>query len=244
MVTFNNAGRFGNWYMEACTAIAYALRHSLDFSMPTGHGKDTYFNPVYCKHLINPNYNPRLEEVRLWENGHHYQELPFEEDWKNKNIIVEGYRQSEKYFKEYRNEILYLMNYPYEKKEYVCIHVRRGDYLYLTDKHPQYGKEWYLEAMRNFKGCKFKFFSDDIAWCRKEFSERADCEFSTNGDIEMDFIEMQCCSHFINSSSTFSWAAAWHSRSEGKIIITPQKWFVDNYPLDTKDIIPENWVKL
>lgn len=244
MVTFNNAGRFGNWYMEACTAIAYALKHGLDFSMPTGHGKDPYFNPVYCKHLCNPEYNPRLEEVRLWENGHHYQELPFEESWRDKNIIIEGYRQSEKYFKDYRNEILYLMNYPYEKNEYVCVHVRRGDYLLLKDKHPYYGREWYLEAMRNFKGQKFKFFSDDIAWCRKEFSERADCEFSTNDHIERDFIEMQCCAHFINSSSTFSWAAAWHSQSEGKVIITPQKWFVDNYSLDTKDIVPESWIKL
>lgn len=245
MVTFNNAGRFGNFYMEACAAIAYALKHNLEFSMPTGDGKDPFFNPVYCKHLCNPNYNPNLPEVRLWENGHHYQELPFEESYRDKNVIIEGYRQSEKYFKDYAHEIRYLMDYPYEKKEgYVSVHVRRGDYLILRDKHPEVKKEWYLEAMRQFKGYKFKFFSDDIDWCRKEFSERADCEFSTNDHIERDFIEMQCCEHFINSSSTFSWAAAWHSRSENKKIITPKLWFVEGYHLETKDIIPETWIKL
>lgn len=245
MVSFNPAGRFGNWFFEACTAIAYALRHGLEFSMPTGHGKDHFYNPVYCKHLCNENWNPALEEVRLWESGHNYQELPFEESWRDKNIIIEGYRQSEKYFKDFRNEILYLLGYPYEKKEgFVCVHVRRGDYLHLRNKHPEVTKDWYERAMGKFSGYGYKFFSDDIAWCKNEFGGRSDCEFSTNNHIERDFIEMQNCEHFINSSSTYSWAASWHSRSEHKVIYTPELWFVPGYNLDTSDIIPENWIKL
>lgn len=244
MVTFNNAGRFGNWYMEACTAIAYALRHGLDFSMPQ-QKNDPFWNPIYAKHLIDPNYNPSLQEVHLWENGHHYQELPFNEAWRNQNIIIEGYRQSEKYFKDFRKEIIALMAYPYEKKDgVVSVHVRRGDYLHLTNKHPQITKEWYEKAMGEFFGYTYKFFSDDIDYCRREFGHRDDCEFSTNDDIERDFIEMQCCEHFINSSSTFSWAASWHSQSENKVIITPKLWFVEGYELDTSDIIPETWIKL
>ncbi len=246
MVTFNNAGRFGNWYMECCTALAYALRHKLEFHSPKQDGKDPFWNPVYCQHLNNPNWNPHLETIHLWENGHGYQELPFEESWRDKNIIIEGYRQSEKYFKDFRSEILYLLDFPYEKKEgYVCIHVRRGDYLHLRNKHPEVPKEWYENAMKMFPDYKFKFFSDEIEWCKREFGGRDNVEFSTNGsDIVADFIEMQNCEHFINSSSTFSWSAAWHSRSENKIIVTPQKWFVDGYSLYTGDIIPENWIKL
>lgn len=245
MVSYTNAGRFGNWYMETATAIAYALRHGLDFSMPTGIGKDNFHCPVYCKHLCDPNYNPSLPEIRLWEGKHEYEELPFDESWRDKNIIIEGYRQSEKYFKDYRKEIIALMNYPYEKKDgYVCVHVRRGDYLHLRNKHPEVTKEWYEKAMGEFFGYQYKFFSDDIEWCRKEFGYRDDCEFSTNDDIERDFIEMQCCEHFINSSSTFSWAAAWHSQSENKVVITPKLWFVEGYALSTVDIIPENWIKL
>jgi hypothetical protein len=242
MVSFNNAGRYGNWYFESCCAIAYALRHGLEFSMPTDHGKDPFFNPVYCKHLCRSDYNTYLPEERLWENGHQYQELPFKEEWRNtKNIIIEGYRQSEKYFKEYINEIRYLMEYPYDKKEgVVSVHVRRGDYLHLTQKHPPVPKEWYLEAMRLFDGYKFKFYSDEIEWCRREFSERANCEFSTNDHIERDFIEMQQCEHNICSASTFSLAAAIHNRNENKRVVLPQKWFTDGWDnLDTKDIVPE-----
>lgn len=246
MVTFNTAGRFGNWYMEMCAAIAYSLRHDLDFHAPNGSGKDPYHCPTYCHHLCNPNWNPSLPEIRLWENGHQYQELPFEESWRDKNIIIEGYRQSEKYFKDYRREILTLLEFPYGKKDgVVCVHVRRGDYLRLREKHPEVTKEWYEKAMGEFFCYTFKFFSDDIEWCKKEFGHRDDCEFSTNGDIVADFIEMQNCEHFINSSSTFSWAASWHSRSENKTIITPEKWFTDGWcGLDTSDIIPENWIKL
>lgn len=245
MVTFNPAGRFGNWYMEAATSMAYALRHGLSFSMPKQDGKDMFWNPVYCTHLCNPNYNPNLEEVRLWENGHYYQELPFEEEWRNKNIIIEGYRQSEKYFKDFQDEIRILMNYPYEKKDgYVCLHWRRGDYVFLLDKHPPVTIEYYEKAMAMLPGYKFKVFSDDINYCREQFKRRTDVEFSTNDHIERDFVEMQNCEHFINSSSTFSWAASWHSRSENKKIITPKLWFVEGYHLETKDIIPDEWIKL
>jgi hypothetical protein len=245
MVTFNSAGRFGNWYMEICTAIAYALKHDLDFHAPDNKGKDLFWNPVYALHLCNPDFNPSLEAVHLWEGKHDYEELPFDESWGDKNIIIEGYRQSEKYFKDYRNQILYLLDFPYQKKEgYVSVHVRRGDYLIYRNKHPEVTKEWYEKAMQLFEGYKFKFFSDEIAWCKREFGDRSDCEFSTNNDILADFIEMQNCEHFLNSSSTFSWAAAWHSRSEGKRIYTPKLWFVEGYSLETKDIIPDEWIKL
>ena len=245
MVSFNAAGRFGNWYMECCTALAYALRHGLEFHAPKQDSRDAFWNPTYCHHLSNVNWNPRLEEIRLWETKHEYEELPFNESWRDKNIIIEGYRQSEKYFKDFRNEILYLLDFPYQKKDgYVCVHVRRGDYLHLRDKHPEVTKEWYEKAMAEFPGYKFKFFSDDIIWCKNEFGNREDCEFSTNGDIVSDFIEMQNCEHFVCSASTFAWAAMWHSRSENKKVIFPKLWFVEGYNLETKDIVPEWCIKL
>jgi hypothetical protein len=244
-VSFNNAGRFGNWYLECATAIAYALQHNLNFHASDGHGKDPHWNPVYCLHLCDKTFNPNIETIRLWENGHYYQPLEFREEWRNKNIVIEGYRQSEKYFKDYRQEILFLLDFPYQKKDgYVALHVRRGDYVHLVEKHPQVTPEWYKKAVDNyFPDKKIKVFSDDIPYCKKVFADR-DWEYSANHDILSDFIEMQNCEHFVNSSSTFSWAAAWHSRSEGKMVVTPEDWFVKGYSLETKDIIPESWIKL
>ncbi len=245
MVSFNNAGRYGNWFMECCTMIAYAFKHDLDFTVPA-HSNNPMFNPVYRLHLVNPNWNPALPEVRLWESSHAYQELPFDESWREKNIIIEGYRQSEKYFKDYRKEILYLLDYPYEKREgYAAVHIRRGDYLHLTQKHPPVTKQWYENAMSLFPGYKFKFYSDDIKWCMQEFGIRGDCEFSASKDVEFDVADGACCEHQIISASTFGWAMAWLNRNEEKKIYLPSKWFTDGWDnLDTKDIVPENWIRL
>jgi hypothetical protein len=247
MVTFNNAGRFGNWFFETATAIAYSLRHGLDFSMPTGNGKDQFYHPVYCKHLINPEYNPSLEEVRLWESSHAYQPLPFDESWRDKNIIIEGYRQSAKYFDEYKNEILYLLDFPYEKKDNtVAVHVRRGDYLLLKMKHPPVEKSWYENAMSKFgTNFKFRFYSDDIDWCIKEFGGRSDCEFSVGNSVEFDAADGACCEHQIISASTFGWAMAWLNRNPNKIVYLPRAWFVDGWDnIEVKDIVPLSWYKL
>lgn len=246
MVTFSPAGRFGNWFMECATAIAYSLRHGLEFHAPKQDGKDAFWNPTYCHHLCNTNWNPSLENIDLWESGHQYQELPFEESWRDKNITIHGYRQSEKYFKDFRNEILYLMGYPYEKREWVvAVHVRRGDYLLLPQKHPPVTREWYENAMAKFNGFKFIFYSDDIAWCKQEFGGRANCSFSEGHDIEFDAYDGACYEHQIISASTFGWTMAWMNRNPDKIIYIPELWFVPGWDgLDVKDIIPEEWIKL
>lgn len=244
MVSFNNAGRFGNWFLECATMISYALKHNLDFTVPATTNNQ-YHNPIYCLHLVNSNYNPSLEKINLWENGHGYKELPFEESWREKNIIIEGYRQSEKYFKEHRSEILYLLDFPYQKREgYVGVHVRRGDYLVLREKHPEVTKEWYENAMRMFTGFKFKFYSDEIGWCINEFGGRSDCEFSQGNDIVFDAYDGACCQHNVISASTFGWTQAWLNRNLEKKIVLPKLWFTPNWDnLDVKDIVPEEWVR-
>jgi hypothetical protein len=36
----------------------------------------------------------------------------------------------------------------------------------------------------------------------------------------------------------------WLNRNPDKKIIIPKLWFTENYNLDTRDLVPENWVKL
>lgn len=235
----------GNWCFEAATAIAYALKHDLDFTVPS-HSENPKWNPVYCLHLVNPKYNPNLEKINLWEGKHSYEELPFDESWRDKNISIEGYRQTAKYFDEYRNEILYLFNFPYNRQDgYVACHVRRGDYVQLRDKHPEVKVEWYEKVMAEFPGYKFKFFSDDIRWCMENFKHRNDCEFSGNSDEVSDLLEMSWCEHQICSPSTFSWWGGWLNRNENKKVIFPTFWFSPGWDgLDTSDIVPPYFIKM
>lgn len=244
MIGVRTYGRLGNFLFQVSHCIAFALKNNQEFSVPI-RTKDPFWNPLYLSHLHNPKWKEGVEDILINESVHEWQQIEYKKEWDDKQVVLNGYWQSWKYIDYFRNEILYLFNYPYEKKEgVVAVHVRRGDYLHLKDKHPYYGKEWYEEAMKKFDGYRFKFYSDDLAWCRQEFGSRNDVEFSTNDDIERDMIDAASCEHSIISSSTFGWWIGWLNRNKDKRIIIPEKWFVDGYNLKTYDIVPPYFEKL
>lgn len=247
MVKNETVGRCGNFLFQVATGIAFALKHNLEFTVPD-RTLNPKWNPVYFPHLINRKWNPRLPQVVIQEEGHAYQTLPFDESWRNMNIILKGYWQSEKYFIDYRDDILKAFNIPVHPMfGHVSIHVRRGDYLQLTEKHPPVSLDWYMEAVNYFKmqGYKnFLVFSDDIKWCKENFIGK-EFKFSEGNNEIKDLEYMSNCYHQINSSSTFSWWGAWLNRNPTKIVITPKDWFVEGHGgLDVSDLVPSNWIKL
>lgn len=245
MIGFRNQGRLGNFLFQSATTIAYAMKHGQEFSVPN-RTIDNFWYPLYLQHLVNPKWVQGLEDILLNEQQMEYKEIEWNDEWEDKQVVLNGYYQSEKYFNEYRDEILYLFGYPYERKEdYVAVHVRRGDYLNLTQKHPPVTKDWYEYAMGQFNDSfKFKFFSDDLKWCRDTFGHRRDCEFSTNASEVDDLVEGSCCEHQIISSSTFGWWMAWMNRNPAKMVYIPRLWFVEDYLLNPKDVVPTSWIKL
>jgi hypothetical protein len=253
MVTFTPAGRLGNFMFECATAIAYALKHDLDFTVPLKTTNEKW-SPIYLKHLQYFGYNEFLPTINLWENGHGYQDIEFKEEWRNSNIIVEGYRQSEKYFKDYRTELLYLFDIPYKQVDGCSIHARYGDYLTVKDNTGKYKHvvvdEPYLKAAMKYITdntgiTKFKVFSDDIHLFQKRHGHLYDFEYSTNTDEWSDMVEMSWFHSQINSSSTFSWWSAWLNKNPDKVIITQKEWFNGNWmDLNVSDIVPETWIKL
>lgn len=237
-------GRMGNVLFQAAHCIAYAMRHDLDFSMPN-RTNNPLWNPLYLQHLVSPHYIQGREDILINERGHEYQDVEFREEWRHSQMVLNGYWQSEEYFKDYRSLILDLFDYPYEKREgYVAVHIRRGDYLHLTDKHPPVPKEWYELAMSKFPGYRFKFFSDDLQYCKNTFGDRSDCEFSSNTDEVQDMVEASCMEHDILSSSTYGWWIGWLNRNPDKEIYIPRLWFTEGYHLSTVDIVPPQWHKL
>lgn len=251
MVSFRAAGRMGNFLFEAASSYGYARRHVLEWSVPnwTTHN---FWSPLYLQHLVHPDYNKR-EDILINENGMQYQDIPFEEDWRNQNIVLNGYWQSYKYFEEYREDILNLFTYPYKMIEDTCsIQARFGDYLTIPGKHIIVDEPYLRKAMKYINDNtgieKFKVFSDDINYFKRNYGNLFNFEYST-GSIEQDLIEISCCAHNINSSSTFSWWGAWLNRNPEKIVVTQEKWFQDGWKdgsilAQTQDIVPENWIKL
>jgi hypothetical protein len=162
-----------------------------------------------------------------------------------------GYFQSEKNFNHRRNDILKLFGHPIEFEgrinKYshlfgnISIHVRRGNYLYYPNIHPQQSMDYYNTAISMLPtDLKILIFSDDIPWCRENFI----------GDKfvfidEIDYISLYVMSkmkYHIITNSSFSWWGAWLSVYDDKIVIAPKKWLGDGIE-DTKDLIPDSWIK-
>lgn len=235
----------GNFLFQAATTIAYALDHEQEFTMPD-KTNDDFHNPIYLQHLVNPKWQQGLPQVLVCEDGHRFQKIPWNEGWQYRNVLLDGYWQSEKYFKHHRQRILDLFGYHWAKAPgIVSVHVRRGDYLRLTRKHPPVPASWYRECMREFPGATFKFFSDDIAWCKKEFEHDGNVVFSEGQPIEWDLVLMSCCEHHICSASTYAWWGAWLNRNPQKRVLIPKLWFTpqEAAKCPTDDIVPESWEK-
>lgn len=244
MVRAKNYGRRGNTLFQNACAISYALKHGLEFSVPT-KTTNSFWSPLYDQHLVNPKWIEGKEDIVIKEKGMPFQELPFEESWRDKQIVLDGYWQTEKYFKDYRDEILELFNYPYGTLYgIVSVHVRRTDFLELKNKHPEITADWYAAAMEMFPNKEFIFFSDDIDWCRSNFKRRTDCSFE-RGTIQQDLINASMCEHNICSASTYAWWQMWLNRNPNKKVVFPHKWFVDGWENeDPKDVLPEWVIKL
>lgn len=254
MVTFKPVGRLGNFLFEAASALAYSYEHNIECHIPTTTN-DAFWNPTYLGHLANPRFNPELPQIVIKEQcfTHHYRQ--FNPDWDDgHNILLDGYWQTEKYFKHFRERILDAFAFPWEPlPKVVSVHVRRGDYLKIKRggmlKHPPVTDAWYQAQMRKFPGHQFVFFSDDMEYCQRTFGHLPGVmmgvihAFKQDDRPEVrDLISMSCYEHHICSASTFSWWGAWLNRNPNKRVIMPKHWITPEWSnLDCSDVVPANW---
>ena len=182
MIIYKNLGRNGRLGNQLFQ-IAATLAHANKMMVPALFNHWDYNK--YMKHplcTMADNFPSDYEYLGIRHNdylekGFHYEPIPDDQ-----NLILNGYFQSEKYFKE-QVEIIrdifndLLDNYPMYYKIYsdrVAIHVRRGDYLAKEQYHPVLPDHYYENAIKAFlsnydlvsKLLIFTIYSDDIEYCR------------------------------------------------------------------------------
>lgn len=234
-------GRLGNQMFEIATAIALAKDNNVPYYVPNiAGGASCYFNHF-------PLFKPEIHKVVNIhrENGHQYSRIQYKP-----SIKLEGYFQSEYYFKHHREFILDCFEIPYfENKGVVSLHVRRGDYLQHKIAFPPVKMEYYDKAIKHFSDLGYKsflVFSDDIEWCKENFKQDVHFIFSEGLEPKEDMALMSGCEHNIISNSTFSWWGAWLNRNPNKVVISPSKynWFGVRTRLNTDTIIPKEWIQI
>lgn len=267
MVSCNLIGRMANQMFQISCCIAYALRHGMEYHIPAHTMNDSVWKPMFT-HLENPNWDNKISSLTIKEGKHSYEKIPapnkFHFDFDISSIsgdeinwIIDGYRQSLKYFEDYLPEVRKAFGFTYTPIYGLtsCIHIRRGDYLNFPDKHPVVNEDYLIKAvlkMLSNKVVNFRVFSDDIKWC-KDFFNNSDLSKLANfiyseGKTELeDFQEMLYCPNFIISNSTYSLMAAILSENPNKIVISPDEtnWFGDgNLHLDVSDLIPKEYIRI
>lgn len=175
------------------------------------------------------------------------------------NTYIDGWFQNEKYFVQYREELLKEFTYNVtipddlnqliEQKDVVSLHVRRGDYVTNRDARRVLGfvgKNYYQKAIeyisKQLIDPFFLIFTNDTEWVSENICKDIKClivsENYNFSDIE-ELILMSKCKHNIIANSTFSWWAAWLNVNSDKIVIAPNRWFRE---YGRKNIAVDSWI--
>lgn len=181
-----------------------------------------------------------------------------------KNVYLDGYWQSEKYFVNIKDVIRreFVVKYELDDQnremankiagtESVSIHVRRGDYVSdLRTNMPVCGLDYYERCVKliskTVSDAHFYVFSDDRDWIVENLPFDHATTFVTHNDVNKGYEDlrlMSMCKHNIIANSSFSWWGAWLNPNVNKIVLAPRKWHKDE-SIDTHDLLPEGWISI
>lgn len=253
-----NDGRFANQlYPIACALTLYG-KYNNEFNKPLFK---IHNQPKYCLDLLNKFFNTNIN----------YDRIIFDNEWNKSNtegitdnIITNkshvrfiGYCQNnnlidEKIIQQYipiPDDIKETINNLYgDLTDYICLHVRRGDYLY-HESYNVLSKE-YIERVINkyFPNDKIICISDDIKWCKENLSNNPNIIFAdkNTGDISpviIDFFIQTLTKGNICSGSSFSMAGVLLNPNPNKIVIVPDPFFKTHNTFPDIKIIPEYAIK-
>ena len=165
--------------------------------------------------------------------------------WEVERAYLVGWWQSEKYFADIKEKVREQFTFKnielseqmqeYEKqilmKNSVSLHIRRGDYLEVSDV---YGgictPEYYENAMRQMEqwnpDCHFFVFTNDVQWVKENYKQK-NLTIVEGNDENAGYIDMYLmtkCKHYILANSSFSWWGCYLNSSKDKKVIAPPIW--------------------
>ena len=181
-------------------------------------------------------------------------------------IYLDGYWQSEKYFKSIENIIRSEFTFkskidPLSKTilekiqncNSVSIHIRRGDYVdnsVTNAKHGTTTLDYYYRSieiiLEKISNPYFFIFSDDINWVRSNLFMDGNVTYVSHNDSLSNYQDLRLmskCKNNIIANSSFSWWGAWLNKNRKKIVLAPKRWFNDN-DLGENDIVPDSWISI
>ena len=262
MIGFNalgQLGRLGNQMFQFAALKGIARHHDYQFCFPPSSNKNEWTDhqilipfKLSSTNELNIQYID-VDRPTVLEKGFGFDQDLFDNcpDW----ITIQGFFQTEKYFKhiekEIKNDFTFRddISIPCEEMmssigDAVALHIRRTDYI-TNPNHTCLSMDYYQKALTHFKDDPVLIFSDEPNWCKEhELFEDDRFMISDSNDQYIDLCLMSMCKGHIIANSSFSWWGAWLSDSDK--VIAPKGWFEgsNNSHLDTKDIYCSGWTVL
>jgi len=232
-----------------CLSLTYNKKLNIKETSKNVHSSLNYFNNIFRK--INPSpvriFNTSYVFLLLFLEPPHSPLLHFEIP-EHQNIELIGYFQNEKYFINYRNNILKLFEIEPEREiklnnKYIYlfdsyfIHIRRGDYLKSDlhnvnlDMYFQKAIEYILSINSN---ARFYVFSDDITYCKTlDWLNKSNITFVMDLDeVDSLYLISMCKKGGIGCNSSFSWWGGYLNKNKDKLVIYPNRWFNSDWNVD------------
>lgn len=180
----------------------------------------------------------------------------------NRNVVMNGYWQSERYFSavssllrasikqdDFTSKSANDLAESIKSSKCIGIHVRRGDY--VTDPktravHGVCDRAYFLDAVRFIKERNevdsLIVFSDDTEWCQNNLEFEFRTKIIDESICDVDQLKLlSLCGHHIISNSSFSWWAAWLGSKPEQNVVYPTSWFADGRALES---MPAGWIEL
>lgn len=258
-------GRLGNNLFQIAACIGYAKKHNVGWGVKKGYVERGFNANQVDKYLpqlpsCDSYFKAYKEFQEEWAGTEfNYHEIPFHPN----GCELVGFWQSEKYFDNAKDEVRKWINLPFVEgyRDYVSIHVRRGDYTQHSGSFPPVNETYLSKAMLSMPNLtattgmpfkKFIVFSDDIEWCKNNIPKTPAwiIEYSEGLNEWEDLSIMASCGHNIIANSSFSWWGSWLNTNPNKIVISPShkrgQWFglSSGVKHDCIDLIPESWIQI
>lgn len=246
-------GGLGNFLFQIAHGYSLSLEHNVGFAIDLS--KIWVVHTHWTEYMSNIFRN--VPTVPSFPNTQYYiyESLTYKRTPYVPNIFLDGYFQSEKYFENYKKEIMDLFKiddntlnllrerYPniLDNDNTCSIHVRRGNFLKVSF-YNHLDMNYYNKAIDTIGRDKhFVVFSDDINWCKENFVD-GNFTFIENEKDYLDLYLISLCKDNITSNSTFSWWGAYLNQNPNKKVYTPKVWF--NHTHSSEDVIPKDWIKI
>ena len=251
------SGRLGNNLFQIASGYGIAMKYKMNLFLMFDENESYNISKNYVyRDTIFKNKNLLFINKNLINATNIYSEVNEENNHMvyNPNIIkhnngiaiedtiINGYLQNEKYFKDYKQDIINLFKNNHISKllleqfinikDCCFIHIRRGDfvtnkpYWIDNDKYYKSAIEYMLHINNNMQ---FIILSDDIEYCKTyKILNNLNIIFVENLDVQPSLYLMTLTKYGIMSNSTFAWWGGYMNQTPDKIIIMPKIWWNNN----------------